>query len=63
VPAQTRSVVWLSLGQGLTHSEIASSLGVSRVAVTRRITRFMRTAHEWRERLSHQEESFLAVAA
>ena len=56
----TRNIVWLSLGQGLTHAEIASTLGVSRVAVTRRITRFLRQARnhsianperevEWRE--------------
>ncbi len=52
VPKITRNVVWLSIGQGLTHAEIASSLGVSRVAVTRRIARFMRHAQSWRLRLA-----------
>lgn len=36
----TRKVLGLVMHQGLTHSQIATTLGVSRVAVTRRITRF-----------------------
>jgi RNA polymerase sigma-70 factor (ECF subfamily) len=40
----TRKVLLLSFQQGLTHSEIAKTLGVSRVAVTRRITRFKEQA-------------------
>jgi len=36
----TRRILYLSFGEGLTHSQIARSMGVSRVAVTRRITRF-----------------------
>lgn len=36
----TRKVLLLSFQHGLTHSAIAKTLGVSRVAVTRRITRF-----------------------
>ncbi|MEO7424933.1 MAG: sigma-70 family RNA polymerase sigma factor [Fibrobacteria bacterium] len=36
----TRRVLLLAFQTGLTHSEIAETLGVSRVAVTRRITRF-----------------------
>lgn len=55
VPRQTRNVAWLSIGQGLTHAEIASSLGVSRVAVTRRIARFLRTAQQWKARLQERE--------
>lgn len=38
----TRKVLGLVMHQGLTHSQIATTLGVSRVAVTRRITRFKR---------------------
>jgi RNA polymerase sigma-70 factor (ECF subfamily) len=38
----TRKVLGLVMYQGLTHSQIATTLGVSRVAVTRRITRFKR---------------------
>ena len=38
----TRKVLDLVMYQGLTHSQIATTLGVSRVAVTRRITRFKR---------------------
>lgn len=38
--AITRKILLLSFQEGLTHSEIAKTLGVSRVAVTRRITRF-----------------------
>jgi RNA polymerase sigma factor (sigma-70 family) len=38
--ATTRKVLLLYFQQGLTHSQIARTLGVSRVAVTRRITRF-----------------------
>jgi RNA polymerase sigma factor (sigma-70 family) len=40
----TRKVLLLSFQHGLTHSEIAKTLGVSRVAVTRRITRFREQA-------------------
>lgn len=36
----TRKVLHMYVQQGLTHNEIARALGVSRVAVTRRITRF-----------------------
>jgi RNA polymerase sigma-70 factor (ECF subfamily) len=36
----TRKVLGLVMHQGLTHSQIATTLGVSRVAVTRRLTRF-----------------------
>ncbi|MBW8887586.1 MAG: RNA polymerase sigma factor [Fibrobacteres bacterium] len=38
----TRKVLGLVMHQGLTHSQIATTLGVSRVAVTRRLTRFKR---------------------
>jgi len=38
----TRKVLGLVMYQGLTHSQIATTLGVSRVAVTRRLTRFKR---------------------
>jgi RNA polymerase sigma-70 factor, ECF subfamily len=40
----TRKVLVLAMHQGLTHSQIATTLGVSRVAITRRITRFKRNA-------------------
>jgi RNA polymerase sigma-70 factor, ECF subfamily len=40
----TRKVLLLSFQHGLTHSQIAKTLGVSRVAVTRRITRFKEQA-------------------
>ena len=40
----TQKVLLLCFGQGLTHSQIAKTLGVSRVAVTRRITRFKEAA-------------------
>jgi RNA polymerase sigma-70 factor (ECF subfamily) len=40
----TRQVLRLAMDQGLTHAQIAATLGVSRVAVTRRITRFKRKA-------------------
>lgn len=36
----TQRVLMLSFRDGLTHSQIAATMGVSRVAVTRRITRF-----------------------
>lgn len=62
VPEATRNVVWLSIGQGLTHAEIAATLGVSRVAVTRRISRFMSRAQQWRQRLVCQPE-YAALAA
>lgn len=54
-PKTTQNVVWLSLGQGLTHAEIATTLGVSRVAVTRRIARFMKYAEQWRTELNASE--------
>lgn len=38
--SKTRKVLLMAYRDGLTHSEIAITLGVSRVAVTRRITRF-----------------------
>lgn len=62
VPEATRNVVWLSLGQGLTHAEIAATLGVSRVAVTRRISRFMSRAQLWRNRLAGQPGYAMATA-
>lgn len=40
----TRQVLSLVMHQGLSHSQIATTLGVSRVAITRRITRFKRMA-------------------
>jgi RNA polymerase sigma factor (sigma-70 family) len=40
----TRQVLSLVMHQGLSHSQIATTLGVSRVAITRRITRFKRKA-------------------
>jgi RNA polymerase sigma factor (sigma-70 family) len=40
VDGTTRKVLLMAFRDGLTHSEIAITLGVSRVAVTRRITRF-----------------------
>jgi RNA polymerase sigma-70 factor, ECF subfamily len=55
IPKTTQNVVWLALGQGLTHAEIATTLGVSRVAVTRRIARFMKHAQAWRENLQATE--------
>gem|GEM_PF-6046600 len=58
LPGQTRKVVWLCLGEGLTHAEIAASLGVSRVAVTRRITRFLRHAQLWRSRWDKREQGY-----
>lgn len=63
VPAATRNVVWLSIGQGLTHAEIASTLGVSRVAVTRRISRFMSRAQQWRNHLVENEGIGAMIAA
>lgn len=36
----TRSILMLALGDGLSHRQIADSLGVSRVAVTKRISKF-----------------------
>ncbi|MBW8886195.1 MAG: RNA polymerase sigma factor [Fibrobacteres bacterium] len=36
----TRKVLMLILNQGLNHTQIAAILGVSRVAITRRLTRF-----------------------
>lgn len=44
----TRRILYLSFGQGLSHAQIALSLGVSRVAVTRRITRFRNQAMRMR---------------
>ena len=41
----TRKVLLLYFLQGLTHAEIATTLGVSRVAVTRRISRFKELAN------------------
>jgi len=38
----TRKLLGLVMHQGLTHSQVATTLGVSRVAVTRRLTRFKR---------------------
>lgn len=40
----TRRILYLYFVQGLTHTEIARILGISRVAVTRRITRFKAAA-------------------
>ena len=44
----TRRILYLYFGDGLTQSQIAVSLGVSRVAVTRRINRFRNKAVELR---------------
>lgn len=37
----TRRILVLALGEGLSHRQIAESLGISRVAVTRRISKFL----------------------
>lgn len=42
VKGKLKEILYLSLEQGLNHREIATHLGVSRVAITRRLTRFKR---------------------
>jgi DNA-directed RNA polymerase specialized sigma24 family protein len=40
--SETRKILLLALGDGLSHRQIAESLGVSRVAITKRISKFKR---------------------
>jgi RNA polymerase sigma factor (sigma-70 family) len=42
VKGKLKEILHLSLEQGLNHREIANHMGVSRVAITRRLTRFKR---------------------
>lgn len=46
VRGKLREILRLNLEQGLNHREIAVRMGVSRVAITRRITRFKKTLLE-----------------
>lgn len=43
VRGKLREILRLNLEQGLNHREIAARMGVSRVAITRRLTRFKKT--------------------
>jgi RNA polymerase sigma-70 factor (ECF subfamily) len=43
VKGKMRDILRLSLEQGLNHREIAARMGVSRVAITRRLTRFRKS--------------------
>jgi RNA polymerase sigma-70 factor (ECF subfamily) len=40
VNSVTREILFMTYAEGLTHQEISGTLGISRVAVTRRLTRF-----------------------
>ena len=46
VKGKMRDILRLSLEQGLNHREIAARMGVSRVAITRRLTRFKKSVME-----------------
>lgn len=46
VGEKLREILRLSLEQGLNHREIAVRMGVSRVAITRRLTRFKKGLHQ-----------------
>ncbi len=58
----TRRVLYLTFGQGLTHAQVARVLGVSRVAVTRRVTRFKAMAAD-RLSFGEPESSETSLAA
>lgn len=52
---ETREVVFAHYMQGLTHQEIADSMGVSRVAITRRLIRFVESMKKKYHKLSDEE--------
>jgi RNA polymerase sigma-70 factor (ECF subfamily) len=57
VRGKLREILHLSLEQGLNHREIAIHMGVSRVAITRRLTRFKRDIQA-QGRLMNNREPF-----
>ena len=62
VRGKLREILHLSLEQGLNHREIAIHMGVSRVAITRRLSRFKRDIQAQGRLMNNREPFRISIA-